>query len=278
LICIGMVIGTAGLAPRSAWAADEKPLPQPWEKFNVSLGTFLFNMDSTVRVGSGIGLTADIEKLLGVKPQSNVFRVDSSWRFTPNRRHRLDLSWFLIRRSATKNVGQDFDIEDNNGAITTIHAGTEVTTHFNLDIIEGAYSYSFFQDDRVDLAAIAGFYVMPMNFGLSATGLGEGEGSLSFTAPLPVIGYRMDFALTPRWFIRTGSQIFYVEYQSFVGKLTEMRGAVEYLPFKNFGFGGGIDSMRIFLEGQGKDYPNIDINGSLEFQYTGIQLYAKFFF
>jgi hypothetical protein len=34
-------------------------------------------------------------------------------------------------------------------------------------------------------------------------------GREKFTAPLPVLGLRMYFALTPQWFIRTGSQVFY---------------------------------------------------------------------
>ncbi len=39
------------------------------------------------------------------------------------------------------------------------------------DIYRLRYSYSFFQDDRMDLALSIGTYVMPIEIGLNATGL-----------------------------------------------------------------------------------------------------------
>ncbi len=55
----------------------------------------------------------------------------------------------------------------------TISAGTKVDTTFNYQIIRAAYSYSFFQDDRMDLAASIGLFVMPIKFEMSAAGLGS---------------------------------------------------------------------------------------------------------
>jgi hypothetical protein len=278
LTILGMMFALAGFECRMAQAEGESPHSQPWEKFGVSLGAFVSDTNSSVRVGSGLGVELDPERLLGLESKSTVFRVDSNWRFSHNRRHRVDLSWYAFRRSANKQVGEDFDVTNPDGSITTVQAGSKVESHFNLDIIQTAYSYSFFQDDRADLAVGAGFYVMPINFGLQASGLSVAETSLKFTAPLPVLGLRMDFALTPKWFMRSGYQIFYVEYQGFKGKLSEMRGAVEYLPFKHFGFGLGLDSLQVSLEGSGKDYPNVDLSGSANFGYTGLQLYGKYFF
>jgi hypothetical protein len=250
----------------------------PWEKFSVSAGMFFSDADASVRVGSGLGLDLDLEKALGMEAKTSVFRTAATWRFSENRKHRLDAAWFALHRQATRQVGRDFDIENSDGSITTVQAGTEVSSHFNLDIIETAYSYSFFQDDRADLAAIFGLYVMPINFGLNAEGAANVDANIKFAAPLPVVGFRMDFAITPQWLIRTGSQLFYVEYQGFTGKLVQTRGALEFLPTKHFGFGAGVDSMRISLDGSGQDYPNIDLSGSVKLQYTGFQLYGKYFF
>jgi hypothetical protein len=38
----------------------------------------------------------------------------------------------------------------------------------------------------------------------------------------------MDIALTPQWFFRTGSQVFYLEYDNFTGSILEFKAAVEY--------------------------------------------------
>jgi len=264
--------------------ADSKPAnpsalnPHAWEKLSVSLGAFVSNTNTGVRVGSGLGVDVDVEDVLGLETSDTVLRAEALWRFTPNRRHRLDASWFALRRAASRTIGEDFDIKDRHGNTITIRAGSQVDSHFDLDVIEAAYSYSFIQDDRLDLAAVGGLYVMPVRFGFKASGITDASGSLNFTAPLPVAGLRLDVALTPRLYLRTGSQIFAIDYQNFSGHLTQLRAAVELVPIKNVGVGIGVDSMRFAFEAKGEDYPNVDMRGTVEYEYTGIQLYGKLLF
>jgi hypothetical protein len=130
----------------------------------------------------------------------------------------------------------------------------------------------------MDLAASIGLFVMPIKFELSASGLGSGQGDFKFTAPLPVIGLRSDFAITPRWFLRTSFELFYLEYGNFKGGLADMNLAVEYNPWKNFAFGLGYENFRIRLLADGNDYPNVDFQGEAKVQFMGTQLYAKYFF
>jgi hypothetical protein len=87
------------------------------------------------------------------------------------------------------------------------------------------------------LAAGIGFYVMPINFGIQVSGLVDEEGEDKFTAPLPAFNLRMDIALTPKWFIRTGAQVFYLKYEDFSGSILELRTALEYNPWKHVGIG-----------------------------------------
>ena len=103
-------------------------------------------------------------------------------------------------------------------------------------------------------------------------------GREKFTAPLPVLGLRMYFALTPQWFIRTGSQVFYLEYDNFTGSVIEFRAAVEYNPWKHVGIGLGFDTLGIQLEADGEDWPGIDFEGNVDFKYTGLQLYLRWFY
>lgn len=267
----------------SALATSTTSMPSdhknnPWEKFSLSVGAFFSATDSGVRLGAGLGVDLDVEKVLDLDSRSTVFRADSLWRFTHNRRHRLDASWFALRRSASRNAGENFDFTDRNGNTVTVTTGTTIDTKFNLDIMELAYSYSFLQDDRVDLAVGGGLYVMPIKFQLDAGGLVNAEGKMKFTAPLPVLAFRMDVALTPKWYIRTGSQIFYIEYGGFTGRLSQVKTALEYRPVKLVGVGLGYDNMQFNLTGSGKDYPSVDLTGDVRFQYTGLQLYGKLFF
>ena len=278
---ICLILALAGiqlLAFRSAMADERKPEENPWEKFSVSAGVFMTTVNSTFRIGTGIGVDVDVEEALDLDSTNTVFRTDALWRFTQNRRHRLDFTWFSFRRGGHRRLLEDIAIEDGDGNTVIIESGTTVDAFFDLDIYELTYSYSFFQDERIDLAAGIGVYVMPIDFGIKVSGLLDEDESEKFTAPLPVLGLRMDVALTPRWFIRTGAQVFYVEIDSFKGSILEFRTAVEYNPWRHVGIGLGIDTLGIRMEADGEDWPNIDLKGNLEFNYAGLQLYMRLFF
>ena len=250
----------------------------PWEKFSLDLGYFIANTDTSVRLGSGLGVSVDMEDLLGLDSTDSAGRVRASWRFTDNRRHRLDFQWFGFRRDGSRTIGEDIHYKDKDGNDQVIDAGTYVESFFDFDIYQAAYSYSFFQDDRIDLAGSLGLYVMPIDFGFNATGLVNGGGSESFTAPLPTLGVRADFAITPKWIFRTGLQVFYLEIGEFQGSIIDTNVAIEYLAWKHLGFGLGFDSLNVHVEADGDDYPGIDFKGEINFHYTGLQLYAKLYF
>lgn len=250
----------------------------PWETFGANLGVFVSSTDTNFRIGAGIGISIDAEEALNLDATNTVFRADALWRFTDNKRHRLDFTWFSLSRDATRQIGQDFTIEDKDGNLITIEAGSTVESNFDMDIYELAYSYSFFQDDRVDLAVGIGLFIMPLDFGIRSSGVVEEEGSARFTAPLPALGLRMDVALTPKWYLRTGSQVFYLEYDNFSGSLLEFKVAVEYNPWKHVGMGLGFDVLNVKLEADGEDWPSIDFKGNVDFAYSGLQLYLRYFF
>jgi len=276
-LCVFFVVSLLFLI-QPAFAENPASQDTPWEKFSLDLGYFIANTDTSIRLGSGLGVSVDVEDLLGLDTTNSAFRVDASWRFTDNRRHRLDFQWFSFRRDGSRTIGEDIHYKDKDGIEQTIKSGTHVESFFDFDIYEVAYSYSFFQDDRIDLAGSLGLYVMPIEFGLTATGLLNVGGSESFTAPLPTLGVRADFAITPKWFFRSGIKVFYLEIGEFSGSILEANAAIEYLPWKHLGFGLGLDSLNVQVEADGEDYPGIDFKGEVDFQYTGLLLYAKLYF
>ena len=73
--------------------------------------------------------------------------------------------------------------------------------------------------------------------------------------------------------------MFYLEYEEFSGSILEFRAAVEYNPWEHVGIGVGIDSLGIRVEADGStDWPGIDLNGKLNFDYTGLQVYLRVFY
>lgn len=262
------------LVHRPALASDNAAVKTPWERFSLKAGGFLASLDSEVRLGStglGTGVDVDVEDAFGLESSGAVLRAEASYRMGQRRRHRLDLSWFAIRREGTNTLTGDITIGDN-----VIVAGTSVDSRLNLQVYRLAYTWSFYQDDRADIAIGIGAYVAPVRASVSATG--ETQGSADFTAPLPTLSLRLDFALTPKVFIRQSLNVFYMEYESFKGGLLDTVLAVEYNPWEHFGFGLGYNAFRIALETKEEDYPAIDLVGRIDFIYQGLLLYGKLFY
>jgi len=256
-------------------AADDSP----WEKFSFNAGLFAALADTNVQFGSDLGVSVNLEDLLGMDTENQVFRLNSYWRFSDNRKHRLDIAWFSFNRSASTKMTDDIIIDLPDDDPIFIESGTVVESFMDLDIFELGYRYSFIQDDRLDFSGGIGLYIMPISFGFSATGLVEEEGDQKFTAPLPVLNLKLDVLLAPKWYFRSGSQLFYIEYEGITGSLTDVRTAVEYNPWKHVGLGLGVDAMRMNLEGNGKLlFPKNDLKGTVEFNYIGLFLYGRVFF
>jgi len=241
-LSIILLVFSAGVVLAKDEPAEEE---QPWSRYKVSVGGFLNAVDSRVMLGAeGVGVSIDIEEVLGLDAGTTVFRLDGFWRYTQNRRHRLDLGWFAIHRGGEHIIDRNIDIGD-----TLYLKGTRLNASLDIDIFKGSYSYSFFQDDRIDMAVSAGFFVMPVGIELSATRETTRSGSSAdITAPLPVLGFRTDTALTPKWYLRGGFEVFYIEIGDFKGAITDLIGSIEYNPYRNLGFGLGFETFRFSVQ------------------------------
>ena len=259
------VVQDAGTVPDST--------REPWARFSASLGGVAAAVNSGVRVGfPGVGISVDLEELLGLDTGTTTVRAEGFWRFTQNRRHRFDVSWIDLSRSGETTVDQEIDLGNGD----TIAIGAQVNTRLDLNLLRAAYSYSIFQDDRFDLALSGGLYVAPIEFDLQATGISSFSTSFGITAPLPVFGFRMDFAITPRWYLRSDLNVFYLEFSGFRGGITSASTSVEYRPWDHVSFGLGIDTFNLAVEANGStSVPGIDEAGSVDFGYTGLLLYVR---
>jgi hypothetical protein len=88
----------------------------------------------------------------------------------------------------------------------------------------------------------------------------------------------LDFAITPKLFLKQSIEVFYLEVGDFKGSISSFTIACEYDFWKNVGFGLGYDVFDLKLEANGSDYPTIDFVGKVEFAYSGLLLYTKIYF
>ena len=239
------------LVPVISAAEENDILDLPWERISFSAGGFIGNVNSSLRYGlSGAGVEVDFEEVLGLDSSMFVYKSDFAWRFSDNLCHRMDISWHAINRDSSKVLENDIEFGDY-----FFPEGSKAKTTLNFDIIKGTYSYSYFQDDRFDLAASFGFYVMPISFEVISE-IGQIKESSNLTAPLPVFGLRNEFAVTPKVHIKNSLDFFYVEYDKFRGGITDIQIAVEYRAFEHVGFGLGAESFLLKVKSrESSNYP-----------------------
>ena len=245
----------------------------PWERVSLRVGGFGALMNSSIRFGltEGTGLDVSIEDTLGLDQSLLVLRVDGSWRFTRNLRHRFDVGYAAYLRSATREIQEDFELGDE-----TIEAGTIIDSVYNIHIIKLLYSWSFLQDERVDLGIGAGLYMMPLT--VKVTGEEIEDNVQDITAPLPVFDFRMDFVITPKTYFRMRIDAFYIRIGNYVGSIMDYELDYEWRFWKYAGIGIGVESFRMRIEGEGDGSGLGQQGGKIVTNYNGILLYAKFYY
>lgn len=259
-----LVMTVAGLAVLTTPAAADS---NDDHRFSLSLGVFITDRDTDAELDGSIvdGTPTNFEKDLGLDASDTVFRVDGYFKF--NNRHRLDVSLFDLSRTAEKQIERDVQWGDTLYAIDTT-----VKSDLSLEIYKLAYTYSFLQSEAGYLGATAGLYVADSKASLKEATLGMAEvGEL--TAPLPVIGFRGERALSDRWTLRASGEFFFIEYDNVEGSLIDIYAGVDFSVLDNLSIGLGFNSVAIDVDATQNDF-----DGALDWKYSGGLAFFKFDF
>lgn len=211
---------------------------------NVKLGAFLSDFDTKVTLtGPAAGGTeVDLEDALGLEPDQLAFRGELMWRFAP--RHRAILGYYRFDRSSIGSATRDFTWEFPNRTVEFTLA-TTVESTFDWQLVPISYAYSFYKSDNLEVAAQIGFHWFDLTVGVAGNAIVNG-GAVSFvteeesaSGPLPVIGLRADYALTPKWLVGGHLQYFGLDYDAYSGDLLDARVQTEYRVTDNINVGLG---------------------------------------
>jgi len=243
-------------------------------RFRVTAGGFISGVTSNVRFGNkqlGLGIDVNMEDALGLNTTNFVFRGSAMYLFGKSQRHGIKVAYFAFLRSSYKVLETELEFDDYVYPI-----GTEMNSTFNFSIIKFAYDYSFFKDDRVDLGIGIGFYIMPIMFKIAVVDDTENK-IADFIAPLPYAGLRTDFKILPKLYMKQGLDILYASFDTYSGAILDINIRIEHNTWKHFGFGAGVDFFKIVVRSESsKD--NLDFIGNVEMGYTGLLVYAKYYF
>lgn len=253
---------------------DKDSLQFQWETFSVSLGGFLAGIKSDISISGsqmGLGININLEDALGLSTSTFAFRGEAEYNIGSRRRSHIRLSYFGLIRNSNKTLEAELEIGNSVFPI-----GTELRSKFNLHIIRGLYDYAYFKDERISLGVSGGLYILPVNFELGAGDVIEENAA--FVAPLPVIGVRNTFNITPKIAIKQCVEVLYIKISNYQGSISDLNLWLEYNPFKHLGFGLGYNTFQLNFNSIQNAENNRDFKGSVETGYSGLLFYGRYFF
>lgn len=268
---IGVTIISSCMLTTSVIAAeaDDSAVAFP-DKYMIRLGAYVVDgSDTQFSVSSdvlGLGTVIDYQRDFGGDSGETIPRIDAYYRF--NERHRIDFTSFSIERTGSRTLAIDPPIiigdEDFSGG--TINSDIKYTLY------KLGYAYSFYHSPKVELSLSAGLNITSYDLKFD-DGTNKVE-SADVTAPLPMFGLRMRYAITSKWSAEFVSEAFFIDIEdTFSGSLVSYELTTEYKLFKQFAIGAGIARL-----GANVDVSDDGWNGSISDSYRGYRVFGTFYF
>jgi hypothetical protein len=240
ILLTAIAFAATAIAPA---AAQEVPLhPALQDRWSFGVGAFFPSTATQASLTSnstGLGTSIDFEDTFDMDRSKTVPTFYGRWRI--NQRWRIDAEYFQLNRSSERVIDREINWGDQ-----TFPVNTAVSSKFNFSDLRVSAGYSFFRTPDKELGVGLGLHMAWYDVSLNAPGTsGEGQDVL---APLPVLSFYGNFALTERWAVGTRLDRFTLSYDKFSGSLTNLALDVQYQPFRHVGFAFGYRGLFIKAE------------------------------
>jgi len=241
------------------------------DRFKISLGAMhVINFETEMQIapkGVPVGVRINTQDQLKMQNDTNVFRLDGYYRF--DNVHSIDFSYFSINSE-----GRTTDSIEWDGNVSI---SGDIKSYFNMDVYKVNYVYSFYHNDKVELALTAGLHITAVELGIYAYGTIDGEEDSSYrsdtsvTVPLPVFGFKGNYRVNKHLFVDYRADYFYLSFDGYKGALVTTALSTEYRFADNFGLGIGYNVNTIRVEADG-DNARADVTNVL----SGIMIYLSY--
>ena len=260
----------ASLGVNTGAIADDKPTLAFPDKWMIRAGAYVVDGANTqVSVNSdigGLGTTIDYQRDLGGEDGDSIPRVDAYYRF--NDRHRIDFTAFSLSRKGERTLAIDIDIGDENFAF-----GETVRSEIDYTLYRLGYGYSFYHSPEAELTFTLGLNITDYDLKFALDDGSKAE-SAGVTVPLPVVGLRMGYLITPKWLVRYVSEAFFISIEdAFRGAIINFEVSTEYRLFRNFALGVGLARIGINAEVDDDKW-----RGQVTDSYRGYTAYGTLYF
>jgi len=242
------------------------------DKWKFELGGYFPSVSTSMKVDID-DTSIDLENVLGLSEDESVARLDGYWRFA--KKHRLGFGYYGLRRDATHVLADTIIIGDEPW-----YYGAKVATELDMDFFAIAYAYSFYQNEKWEIAGTIGAYWVKIQTTIALAAYLDNEvdpplevserlESETVEVPLPLFGLSFEYYFTPKWMATLKGGYFQLSLDNFSGSILNMGAKLEYQFTKMFGLGLGYDGFVLNVDGE--DAGDV---AEIEYKYHGIQLYG----
>ena len=259
----------AGLPTGNSIAAEATNNVAFPDKIMIRLSSYSVNQastDITVLSSAGAGTILSFDQDLGGEDSATIPRFDAYYRF--NERHRIDFSNFGIDRDGLKTINAAITIGDEDFLVNET-----IKSEIKYSLNKLGYAYSFYHSPSVELSLMAGLNITEYDFNFSQDD-GTNASTNGVTAPLPMFGFRMGYAINSNWSVIYISESFFIDIDdTFKGTFLNYELDIEYKFDNKIALGAGLVRSSIDLEVDDSDW-----SGGIVDSYRGALLYAAYYF
>ncbi|WP_298832572.1 hypothetical protein [uncultured Piscinibacter sp.] len=237
----------------------------------LNVGAFVLSTDLNARLNgrSTVNPDVDFDETFGGDGNATRVRADALWRIT--RQHHLRLLYFDDTRTSSRVLDEQVQWGDY-----TFQVGGRTELQSRLTIGELAYEYGFIHRPGFELAGSLGIHLTKIHLGLSGEATvtdadgNVGQAALATTAsdlsaPLPVIGLRAAWVVSPSWVVDAQGQFFKVRVNGYDGTVSDLRLGATWMYNRHFGVGAGYNRFSTKV-----DVSREAFNGRLRMGYSGL--------
>jgi hypothetical protein len=154
-----------------------------------------------------------------------------------------------------------------------------VNTRITTKVYRVSYVYLFHRDPKVSLGVNMGLFTSVL--GADLVGVVDGlalresrDFNQAVTAPLPVLGFRINYRATRKLSVLATADWFFLRYSGYGGLLTDAQLFIAHRTFRHVGFVAGLNLQRLAGEYDDKDGYQWELDSGL----IGFNLGLAFYF
>lgn len=279
-LALALTVLSFGLVSSPAATANEgketgPKVQGPWKKVEFSIGGYATSHGSSLRIDPGdgtLGDPLDLERQL--KVDKSLFKVRADARLRIGRRHTLQAAYYDGSRGGVASLSEELVIGDE-----TFVLDASLETKISLGVYKFSYGYSFVANEKWDVAAAVGVHALDLGasfFGQARVDAfsveARAEAKDTF-APLPVIGGRFAYALSPKWRLRGEFDWLKLKIGDLSGNLIDLTLGVDFDITRNFGLTAHYNYVDIEVNSRDLGFP-----GRVGYSYSAALLGGRVFF